>query len=58
MDITSNHLEVSNYQMNDFDNVGEGEAGDEPSKRGEYFGHPVGKSTFINPHFQSLNSSR
>ncbi|KAJ6499282.1 DNA-directed RNA polymerase II, subunit 3 [Mycena sanguinolenta] len=44
MDITSNHLEVSSYQLNDFDNVGEGEAGEEPSKRGEYFGYPVGKN--------------
>ncbi|KAK7057174.1 serine/threonine protein kinase [Favolaschia claudopus] len=44
MDITSDHLEVVSYQMNDFDNIGEGEAGDEPSKRSEYFGHPVGKN--------------
>ncbi|KAJ7803641.1 DNA-directed RNA polymerase II, subunit 3, partial [Mycena leptocephala] len=44
MDITSNHLEVTSYQSNDFEQVGEGEAGDEPAKRGEYFGHPVGKN--------------
>ncbi|KAJ7462328.1 DNA-directed RNA polymerase II, subunit 3 [Mycena galericulata] len=42
MDITSNHLEV--FEGGEFDDVGEGEAGDEPSKRGEYFGHPVGKN--------------
>ncbi|KAJ7783197.1 DNA-directed RNA polymerase II, subunit 3 [Mycena metata] len=44
MDITSDHLEVASYQSNDFEDVGEGEAGDEPTKRGEYFGHPVGKN--------------
>ncbi|KAJ7218049.1 insert subdomain of RNA polymerase alpha subunit [Mycena pura] len=43
MDITSNHLEVTPY-VNEFSQMGEGEAGDEPSKRGEYFGHPVGKN--------------
>ncbi|KAJ7084406.1 DNA-directed RNA polymerase II, subunit 3 [Mycena belliarum] len=42
MDITSNHLEVSSY--NDYEEGVEGEAGDEPTKRGEYFGHPVGKN--------------
>ncbi|KAJ7703177.1 DNA-directed RNA polymerase [Mycena rosella] len=42
MDITSNHLEVSSYH--DYDDVVEGEAGDEPTKRVEFFGHPVGKS--------------
>ncbi|KAJ7072309.1 insert subdomain of RNA polymerase alpha subunit [Mycena amicta] len=43
MDITSNHLEVMPY-INEFGEMSEGEAGDEPSKRGEYFGHPVGKN--------------
>ncbi|KAJ7096302.1 DNA-directed RNA polymerase [Mycena epipterygia] len=43
MDITSNHLEFAPY-VNEYEDVGEGEAGDEPAKRGEYFGHPVGKS--------------
>ncbi|KAJ7680340.1 DNA-directed RNA polymerase II, subunit 3 [Mycena polygramma] len=42
MDITSNHLEVTNYQNSEYE--GEGEAGDEPAKRGEHFGHPVGKN--------------
>ncbi|KAJ7170537.1 DNA-directed RNA polymerase II, subunit 3 [Mycena crocata] len=44
MDITSNHLEVVGYQGGEYEDVSEGEAGDEPAKRGEYFGHPVGKS--------------
>ncbi|KAF7315646.1 Mechanosensitive ion channel protein [Mycena indigotica] len=43
MDVTSNHLEVTPYGT-DYNDMGEGEAGDEPSKRGEYFGHPVGKN--------------
>ncbi|KAF7321300.1 Mechanosensitive ion channel protein [Mycena kentingensis (nom. inval.)] len=42
MDVTSNHLEVTPYQT-EYGDMGEGEAGDEPSKRGENFGHPVGK---------------
>ncbi|KAJ7647317.1 DNA-directed RNA polymerase II, subunit 3, partial [Roridomyces roridus] len=42
MDITSNHLEV--IDGGDFDDNGEGDAGDEPTKRGEYFGHPIGKN--------------
>ncbi|KAF8210293.1 DNA-directed RNA polymerase [Mycena galopus ATCC 62051] len=42
MDITSDHLEVAS------------EAGDEPSKRGEYFGHPVGKSDPDVPPGQEL----
>jgi DNA-directed RNA polymerase II subunit RPB3 len=54
MDITSNHLEVTSYQSNDFEQVGEGEAGDEPAKRGEYFGHPVGKSMSVDQTFLSL----
>ncbi|KAF7288661.1 Mechanosensitive ion channel protein [Mycena chlorophos] len=42
MDVTSNHLEVVPYA--EFGDEQQGEAGDEPSKRGEYFGHPVGKN--------------
>ncbi|KAJ7287514.1 DNA-directed RNA polymerase II, subunit 3 [Mycena rebaudengoi] len=43
MDITSNHLEVATDTG--WDDIGqEGEAGEEPSKRGENFGFPVGKN--------------
>ena len=43
MDITSNHLDIvpAGWSEN------EGEAGEELSKRGENFGHPVGKGMFI-----------
>lgn len=43
MEVTSNHLEVIPLNSPD-----EGSPGDEPTKRGEDFGQPVGKSmTFI-----------
>ena len=41
MDITSNHLEVDAGPQGN-----EAEAGDEPMKRGDAFGYPVGKSAF------------
>jgi len=40
MDVTSDHLEVAPFPM-DFSNE---ESGEELSKRGEFFGHPCGKS--------------
>jgi DNA-directed RNA polymerase II subunit RPB3 len=48
MDVTSHHLSVvlpTNYEM---------DSGEELSKRGEYFGHPVGKSTFRETPFGGL----
>ncbi|KAJ6625627.1 DNA-directed RNA polymerase [Mycena sp. CBHHK59/15] len=45
MDITSNHLEVTSQRaVGGWGDMTEGEAGDEPTKRGENFGHPVGKN--------------
>jgi DNA-directed RNA polymerase II subunit RPB3 len=48
MEITSNHLDivVPGAWGQDL-NQTEGEAGDELTKRGERFGHPVGKSTSL-----------
>ncbi len=40
MEITSNHLDVIQYPV-DRDTA---ETGEEVLKRGEFFGHPVGKS--------------
>jgi len=41
MDITSNHLEFYIPNTEEFNN--QGDFGEELSKRGENFGHPVGK---------------
>jgi DNA-directed RNA polymerase II subunit RPB3 len=43
MDITSHHLDVVRLSQDD----GEGEAGEELTKRGENFGHPVGKGASV-----------
>jgi DNA-directed RNA polymerase II subunit RPB3 len=40
LDITSNHLEVNPFPEDDNTAL---ESGEELTKRGEYFGHPVGK---------------
>ena len=42
MEVTSAHLDVIPYPEEGLDNQ---DSGEELSKRGEYFGHPVGKST-------------
>ncbi|KAF8528988.1 DNA-directed RNA polymerase, partial [Hysterangium stoloniferum] len=47
LDITSNHLDVNTGSQG----MDEGEAGDEPSKRGDGFGWPVGKDE---PGFQPV----
>jgi DNA-directed RNA polymerase II subunit RPB3 len=44
MDVTSNHLEFYIPNTSDFNN--QGDFGEELSKRGETFGHPVGKGAF------------
>lgn len=44
MDVTSNHLDVVPFSMWEDEDDDHAEEGDEPAKRGEYFGHPVGKS--------------
>ena len=51
MDVTSNHLEVG-LPPGDHVREIEGNEGEELSKRGEDFGHPVGKreSTYLIPH--------
>jgi DNA-directed RNA polymerase II subunit RPB3 len=41
MNVTSNHLEVQPFPE---DQDVQADPGEELSKRGEYFGHPVGKS--------------
>jgi len=47
MEVTSNHLDiVVPGAYNSDPNQSEGEAGDELTKRGERFGHPVGKRAF------------
>jgi DNA-directed RNA polymerase II subunit RPB3 len=47
MEITSNHLDIVVPSAWNQDSAqSEGEAGEEPTKRGERFGQPVGKSTF------------
>lgn len=43
MHITSNHLEVVPFP-DDNDDQQQADPGEELSKRGEYFGHPVGQS--------------
>lgn len=43
MEVTSNHLEVVPFPS-DEDNQ---DPGEELSKRGEWFGHPVGKRTHL-----------
>jgi len=44
MDVTSDHLEIIPYPASEDDNMtGQDDPGEELSKRGEYFGHPVGK---------------
>lgn len=43
MEVTSNHLEVVPFP----DEENSHDPGEELSKRGEWFGHPVGKSTRI-----------
>jgi hypothetical protein len=47
MEVTSNHLDIVVPGAYGSDsNQSEGEAGEELTKRGERFGHPVGKSAF------------
>lgn len=41
MNVTSNHLEVTPFPE---DQDVQADPGEELSKRGQYFGHPVGKS--------------
>ena len=43
MDVTSDHLEVNPFPEDENNPV---DTGEEVSKRGEYFGHPVGKRAF------------
>jgi len=53
MEVTSNHLDiVVPGEWSSDPNRSEGDAGDELTKRGERFGHPVGKSTSsVFPYF-------
>jgi DNA-directed RNA polymerase II subunit RPB3 len=53
MDVTSNHLEVNPFPE---DTNTSSDSGEEITKRGEYFGHPVGKraSFFLLFHFSSV----
>lgn len=48
MDVTSNHLDVflpnARGTWGDEDSSDQPDPGEELTKRGEYFGHPVGKS--------------
>ena len=55
LDITSNHLEVNPFPE---DENTASESGEELTKRGEYFGHPVGKrvSSFVLSLFYCLQS--
>jgi DNA-directed RNA polymerase II subunit RPB3 len=67
MEITSNHLDiVVPGAWGSDSNQSEGEAGEELTKRGERFGHPVGKSAstvssnfyFPNPVQQTIQILR
>lgn len=54
LDITSNHLEVNPFPE---DENTASEPGEELTKRGEYFGHPVGKRVSFFTLFTSVLSS-
>lgn len=55
MNVTSNHLEVIPFPE---DQEQQADPGEELSKRGEYFGHPVGKSEFRRPIYLFLTISQ